>query len=659
MRRVTRLPQAIGRASLAVIALFDLGSLLLALHAPTLASISAAVLGPIFIVVPAVGAYVGARRPSNAVPWIFLAAGVALAIWAFSASYAYAVLTRGESLPAGGLFAWLESWLWAWSVPLIAGFGVLLFPDGHLPGRRWRWVFALACAMLAFITFGLAFASDYFDWSQSNPLALPWGLSSVASSLSGAGLFLMFPVSALTAWSLLGRMRRSEGEARRVLQSATVVAAVIAGSYLGCVAVAAAGGNTLKVFAFECVGVAGLAVATAVGVIRHGLFDLRIALNRTAVYGALTVLVLGLYLGVSASAGLVASGTASAVAAGLAVALAALPLRDVLQRWVNQLLYGDRDDPYAAISRLATRLDAVAETTETLPTVVQTVGECLRLPYVAVELRGEPAATYGRPGVGVTHELPLRFQGEELGTLVCETRGPGEAFAAADLRLLNELSHHVAVAGREVLLTIDLLRSREQLILAREEERRRVRRDLHDGLGPSLAGIALGIDSARRALRHDPELADRELAELRRATQDSVVEIRRIAHDLRPPALDQLGLVGALRAQVQRLGGSIDAPDDLPELSAATEVAAYRITLEALANATRHAHARDCHVRVSIDEGLRLEVEDDGVGLPDEFERGIGMESIRERAHELGGSLVVERRLPSGTRVLAILPLGA
>jgi two-component system, NarL family, sensor kinase len=659
MPGVTCLPQAIGRVSLAVIALFDLGALLLALHSPTLASISAAALGPVFIVVPAVGAYVGARRPSNAVPWIFLAAGVALAVWAFSASYAYAVLTRGESLPASGFFAWLESWLWAWSVPLIAGIGVLLFPDGHLPGRRWRWVFGLACAMLALLTFGLAFATDYFDWSQPNPLAAPWGLASVASDLSDPGLFLMFPVATLTAFSLLGRMRRATGEERRVLRSACVAAVVIAISYAGCVAVAAAGGNTLKVFALECVGVAGLAVATAVGVVRYGLFDLRVAINRTAVYAALTLLVIGLYLAVSASAGLVASGTASAVAAGLAVALAALPLRDLLQLSVNRLLYGDRDDPYSAISRLTTRLDAVAETTDTLPTVVQTVGECLRLPYVAVELRGELTAEYGRPGAGATHELPLRFQGEELGKLVCETRGPGESFAPADLRLLNELSHHVAVASREVLLTLDLLRSREQLILAREEERRRVRRDLHDGLGPSLAGIALGIDSARRALRHDPELADRELAVLRRATQDSVVEIRRIAHDLRPPALDQLGLVGALRVQVQRIGGSFDAPADLPELSAATEVAAYRIALEALANATRHAQARDCHVRVSIDDGLRLEVEDDGVGVPDEFAGGIGMASIRERAHELGGTLVVERRLPSGTRVLAILPLGA
>jgi signal transduction histidine kinase len=659
MARVSSMPTVIGRVALSVIVLFGLGSLVLAVRAPSLASVAAAAIGPVFFVVPAVGAYVGARRPRNPVGWIFLTAGVALAIWSFAGSYGYAALTRGESLPAAGFFAWLESWLWAWSVPLIAGFGVLLFPDGRLPSRRWRPVFALACLMLAALTFGLAFASDYFDWSKPNPLAAPWGLDSVATVVYQPGLLLMFPVAALGSASLIGRARRAKGVDRRMLRLGAIPATIIAVSYVGCIAFAIAGGNTIFVFGFECIGVVALAVTTAIGVVRYGLFDLRVAINRTAVYGALTLIVVGLYLGISASGGLVTTGAVSAVVAGALVALAALPLRDFLQRSINRLLYGDRDDPYLAISRLTTRLDAVAETADVLPAVVRTVGECLRLPYVAVELRGAVAAEHGRIGAGEPYELPLPFQGEPLGRLRCETRRRGEAFSVSDLRLLRELAQHVAVAAREVLLTTDLVRSREQLVHAREEERQRIRRDLHDGLGPSLAGIALGIDSARRSLRDDPEQADRELDDLRQAARHSVVEIRRIAHDLRPPALDQLGLVGALRAQVQRLGGSIETPDELPELSAALEVAAYRIALEALANANRHAQAADCRVRVSIGDGLRVEVEDDGIGVPESYEPGVGLSSIRERARELGGSLVVERLVPRGTRVLAILPLGA
>ena len=656
---VTELHQMIGRASLTVIALLDVGAVLLAVHTPALATVAAATLGPAFAVVPAVGAYVSVRRPHNPLGWIFLTAGVALAAWGFAASYAYLALTRGEALPAAGLFAWLEGWLWAWSVPLIAGFGVLLFPDGRLSTRRFGGAAALACLMLACLTLGLAFKPEYLDWSRPNPGAAPWGLATVADVIYGPGLLLMFPVAALGALSLFGRMRRAEGEERRMLRLACVPATIVAVSYIGCIAFAASGGNTIFVFGFECIGVIALAVATAIGVIRYGLFELRFVVNRTAVYGALTVLVVVLYLAFSAAAGRLASGDASAIAVGVTVALAALPLRDLLQRSVNRLLYGDRDDPYVAISRLSSRLDAVAEATDVLPTVVRTVGECLHLPYVAVELHGKIAAEHGRPGLGVEHEVILSLQGERLGRLVCESRAPGEQFGASDLRLIGELAHHVAVAAREVLLTRDLVRSREQIVAAREEERQRVRRDLHDGLGPSLAGIALGLDAARRSLRADPERADRELGALRLAAQDSVVEIRRIAHDLRAPALDQLGLVAALRAQVERFGGTIDAPHELPELSAAVEAAAYRITLEALTNAARHADAGECRVRLSIDDGLRVEVEDDGIGLPETYEAGIGIASIRERARELGGSLVVERLQPAGTRVLAILPLGA
>jgi two-component system NarL family sensor kinase len=652
-------PRAVTRAALILIALFDGGSLVLALHRPSVATLAAALLGPLFVVVPVVGAYVAARRPGNPLGWIFLAAGLALAVWCFAGAYGYLAFSEHEALPAAGFVAWLESWVWTWSVPLIAGFGILLFPDGRLPTRRSWAVAALAGLMLACLTFGLACKPEYFDWSRPNPGAAPWGLDSIADAVYGPALALMFPVSTLTALTLLGRTRRAHGDERSLLRLALFPAIGIAISYLGCGIVSSAGGNTIYVFAFECVAVIALAAGAAIGVVRYGLFDLRVVVNRAAVYAALTVIVIALYLGVSAAVGLLASDRPSEIAAGALVALAALPLRDRLQQWANRLLYGDRDDPYAAISRLSSRLDAIAQTTELLPTVVRTVSESLHLPYVAVELRGELTAVYGRPGAGVAHSLPLTFQGECIGALLCETRAPGERFAPADRRLLGELAHHVALAAREVLLTRDLVRSREELVVAREEERRRVRRDLHDGLGPSLAGIALGIDAARRSLRDDPEQADRELAELRTAAQESVVEIRRIAHDLRSPALDQLGLIGALRAQVERFGSRMEAPDDLPILSAAVETAAYRIALEALANAHRHADAGECRVRVSISDGLRVEVEDDGVGFAEPFEAGLGLSSIRERADELGGSLLVEPLLPRGTRVLAILPLSA
>jgi signal transduction histidine kinase len=654
-----RLPRLIGRASLALIALLDLGALLLAIKAASVVSISAAAAGPIFVVVPLVGAYVAVRRPSNPVGWIFLASGVALAVFAFSGSYAYQALSQGATdLPAGRAFGWMAGWSRVYTVPLVASFGVLLFPDGHLPGRRWRVVAALAALMLTVLTVGRMFGTDLYDWPQPDPLALPWGLDALASSVQGLGLLLMLPVSALAALSLIGRTRRTGGDLEPAMRLASAAAALIAVSYLGCLVYSLSGGDAINVAAVEACTVVVLAVATFVGIVRYGLFDLRVVLNRTLVYGALTLVVLGLYLAFSAVAGLLVDGRpVSDLLAGALVAFAALPLRDRLQRWVNRLLYGDRDDPYSAISRLSARLDAVAETNDVLPAVARTVSESLRLPYVAVEVGGEIAATSGRRGEGALEELPLTFQGERLGRLLCETRAPGERFGAADQRLLRELARHIAVAGREVLLTRDLRRSREQLIRAREEERRRLRRDLHDGLGPSLAGIALGIDMARRTVRSDPGDAEQTLLDLRRTTQESVAEIRRLASDLRPPALDQLGLLGALREQVARLGGDLEVPEPLPELPAAVEVAAYRIASEALTNAARHAHARDCRVRLSLNGGLRVEVEDDGIGLPARYVAGVGIDSMRARAGELGGTLRLERGEPSGTRVLATLPM--
>jgi signal transduction histidine kinase len=659
MAAVMRLPRLIGRASLALIALLDLGALLLAIHAPSVATIAAAAAGPIFVVVPLVGAYVAVRRPSNPVGWIFLAAGVALAVFAFSGSYAYQVLSEGAAdLPAGRAFGWVAGWSRVYTVPLVASFGVLLFPDGHLPGRRWRVVAALAAVMLTVLTAGRMFGTDLYDWPLRNPLALPWGLDAIASGVQGLGLLLMLPVAALAALSLVDRTRRARGDLEPAMRLASAGAVLIALSYLGCLVYSLSGGNAINVAAVEACTVVVLAVATFVGIVRYGLFDLRVALNRALVYGALTLVVVVLYLAFSALAGLLVGGRPiSDLLAGALVAFAALPLRDRLQRSVNRLLYGDRDDPYSAISRLSDRLDAVAESNDVLPAVVRTVSESLRLPYAAVEVGGELAATSGRRGDGALEELPLTFQGERLGRLLYETRAPGERFGPADQRLLRELARHIAVAAREVLLTRDLRRSREELIRAREEERRRLRRDLHDGLGPSLAGIALGIDMARRTVRSDPVHAEQTLLDLRRATQESVTEIRRLASDLRPPALDQLGLLGALREPVARLGGDLEVPEPLPELPAAVEVAAYRIASEALTNAARHAHARDCCVRLSLNGGLRVEVEDDGIGLPARYTAGVGIESMRARAGELGGSVRLERGERSGTRVLATLPL--
>jgi signal transduction histidine kinase len=270
-----------------------------------------------------------------------------------------------------------------------------------------------------------------------------------------------------------------------------------------------------------------------------------------------------------------------------------------------------------------------------------------------------------------------------VGRLVISPRAPWEGFSDADRRLLEDLARQAEVAVHAVRLTADLQSSRERLVTTREEERRRLRRDLHDGLGPTLASLVLKLDAARKMVRPKPADAEEMLSHLKNQTQDTVGDVRRLVYGLRPPALDDLGLVAAIRQQARghdfvdglsrkteneaaavdgKASCSIDAPDDLPLLPAAVEVAVYRIAQEALTNVARHARARRCRVRISVDRAggaLTLEVRDDGVGLAEGRRAGVGLSPMRERAEELGGRCEVEPDPEGGTRVLARLPLPA
>jgi len=296
----------------------------------------------------------------------------------------------------------------------------------------------------------------------------------------------------------------------------------------------------------------------------------------------------------------------------------------------------------------------------------------LRLPYVAIELKRdgsfETEAATGGPVEDPIH-LPLDYGGETVGRLVLGRRAGEEGFAPADKRLLDDLARQIGVAIHAALLTdealrlsADLQRYRERLVTAREEERRRLRRDLHDGLGPQLANLTMKAEAARDLLSGNPDRAEVLLTGLIGEAQDAVADVRRLVYELRPPALDALGLAGALRAYATHHADArieVEAPEELPHLPAAVEVAAYRIALEAINNVVLHASARDCEVRLSLDgEALYLEVTDDGRGIGMERGTGVGLSSMRERAEELGGTCEVAAVPSGGTRLRARLPRG-
>lgn len=409
-------------------------------------------------------------------------------------------------------------------------------------------------------------------------------------------------------------------------------------------------------------------VTIGIAILRYRLWDIEVIINRALVYGALTAIVAGTYVLVVGGFGTLLQARGNLLVSLLSASLVAVlfaPLRDRLQRGVDHLMYGERGEPYVVISRLSQRLEATLAPDAVLPTIVETVREALKLPYAAITLHGDdvPVASTGEP-VNEPLRLPLAYRNEPVGELLLGPRVGSKEFSSDDRRLLEDLARQAGVAAYAVRLTTDLQRSRERLVTAREEERRRLRRDLHDGLGAQFAGLNVQTGALRRLIPRDPAAADELVIELRTELQAAISDIRRLVYDLRPPALDDLGLITALRQLAERYGAEseqlqvmVEAPEELPPLPAAVEVAVYRIAQEALTNVVRHARARTCVVRLSVANGARLEIIDDGAGIHAERTAGVGLSSMRERAEELGGVCVIEPVLESGTRVLVELPL--
>jgi signal transduction histidine kinase len=426
-------------------------------------------------------------------------------------------------------------------------------------------------------------------------------------------------------------------------------------------------------------------LSLAIAILRSRLWDIDLILNRTLVYGALTGGIVALYVLLVGALSMLSQASGNLLISLLATGLIAFlfqPLRERLQRGVNRLLYGERDDPYAALARLGKRLEASIAPEAVLPTVVTTVREVLKLPYVGIYLQNSHGnrivAESASPSLqiedgrirvpGMEREglcMPLIHRGDTLGYIVLGPRAPNEAFGSTDLRLLDDLIPQVGVAVHAARLTADLQRSRERLVLAREEERRRLRRDLHDDLAPTLATLGLTASTAADLIPTKPETAATLVKELQTEIRATVANIRRLVYDLRPPTLDELGLLAAVRERAAQYSNApdgfhvtVEAPAELPALPAAVEVAAYRIVQEALENVSKHSQARECTIRFANQNRLEIEVTDEGIGLPPNLTPGIGLRSMRERAEELGGSCVIERGANRGTRVLACLPIG-
>jgi signal transduction histidine kinase len=629
-----------------------------------------AAIGLVFAVT---GALVASRLPRNPIGWIFCA----FALLAGLGSLGDAYIPYEGGLPNRAWVAWAYEWFINAFTPALIALSFLLFPTGRLPSARWR---PLMWTVLLVSVTHAASAALAPGALTEYPLENPAGIEAAGwlRTLAEISLIVLTaPLMLLCAASLFLRLRRASGTERQQIKWFAYAAALLvlfAVAEITTRTIMGERGRVIEaaIFLIFAVVISCIPVSMGIAILRFRLYDIDLIINRTLVYGALSVIVVALYVLVVGSLGallqLQSSLFASLLATGL-VAVIFAPLRDRLQRAVNRLMYGHRDDPYMVLSGLGARLETTLAPNAVLPTIVESVSQALKLPYAAITLKrnteGESVkvAAYGKKSVGEPLIVPLSYQRERVGELILSPRSAGESFSDSDLKLLGDLAHQVGVAAHGVRLSADLQRSRERLVTAREEERKRLRRDLHDGVGPQLAALILKLETARNLLSHDPKTAAL-MAELSEGARATVSDVRRSVRALRPPALDELGLVAALREGAAHyshngLHISVEAPESLPPLPAAVEVATYHIAQEAMTNVIRHAGASKCSIRITLDEQadvVHLEVEDDGRGVGEDPKAGVGTHSMRERAEELGGRCTIEALPLGGTLVSVELP---
>jgi len=584
---------------------------------------------------PILGALLVFQRPRLVIGWLLCLGGLCSALNSLTVNLA--LLDTGDR-PLPQEAAWTVAGVsWKLAILFLVVLLPLLYPDGRPPSPRWRalaWVSVAVLGADVLVMDLMSLAGNRYATLQPLRFSL--------DMLTNAIMILAFV-------SLAARFRRAGREERRqILWTLLALAAVIVPWVIG---------NPVWWLASFTIPLVPLAITFSV--LRHRLYGIDTLITRTLVGAGLVGVIGGVYVAVGAASSLFLSDVdrIGGLVAALCAGVFFHPMRRLLQRGADRLLYGGRGDPVALAAGLGRRLQRTDPETG-LAAALDVLREGLAVTGVGVRFQGDrPQEVTVGTLEEMTRDIPLVWHGEPVGRLFIGPPGARRLPAAHNERVIAALTPYVADAVHAVRLAGALRRSRERIVTTREEERRRLRRDLHDGLGQSLSGMAMSINAARLSLRASPETAERMLGELRSGMDSVTGDIRHLVYGLRPPALDDLGLAGAV-AEMAGPGVTVEVRGELPGLPAATEVAAYRIVQEALTNARRHAGATT--VRVSLERGegdLSVRVRDDGIGVPAGRRSGVGLASMRERAAELGGTCVITTPPEGGTVVEAILPV--
>lgn len=654
---------------------------------------------------PAIGALIVSRFPRNAIGWIFCAVGLFQAINISSSEYGiYALITTPGSLPLGGFAVWVAFWAWMPSIGLLTTFLLLLFPDGRLPSRRWRWAAWLSGAGLALVLIGAGGGAASFSGRAAALVAVAeGGLSGfpfLAGAIAALGGVLVFGGALASAASIFVRFRRSRGEERQQLKWMAY-----AGGYLFMATALQftpmaeqQGWAGLLLEGVFFVAILAVPVAAAIAILKYRLYAIDVVINKTVVYGALALFITAVYVAIVVGLGeLVGRGgepnVALSILATALVAVAFQPVRSGVQRFANRLVYGERALPYDVLARFSERVAGTYATEDVLPRTARVIAEGTGAARAEVWLRVDRelviSATWPDEGrsdrrvalangelptiAGADRALPVRHQDELLGA-VTVTKPPGEPLTPAEEKLLADLASQAGSVLRNVGLTAELrarleqlsaqageLRaSRQRIVAAHDAERRRLERNIHDGAQQHLVALAVKLRLAKSMGAKNPDKAIRMLEELQAETAEALDTLGDLSRGIYPTILEGHGIAAALEAQAAKstLPARIEA-DGVGRYPIEAEAAVYFCCLEALQNATKHAAASAVEIRLSENgDELAFSVVDDGSGFDaGASPAGSGLQNMRDRVAAIGGSVEITSSPGRGTTVSGHVPV--
>jgi signal transduction histidine kinase len=651
----------------------------------------------VFIAIGFVGAFIASRQPSNPIGWILLGSAGVVAISFAADQYAtYGVITHPGEVPGAQWAVWVSQWGWVVGIIPLVVYLFLLFPNGRVVSPRWRWVGWAAAVTVAAVAIGGMLNPT--GETAGVPVKNPIGIESAhwLDDVIGLGYILAVFLSLASVASLIIRFRRSHGDERQQIKWLAYSGAVFA-AWLSISTI----GDVFGVHWLQTSGVADalsgvtfllLPIATGVAILKYRLYDIDVVIRKTVVVGALAACITLIYVAVVVGFGALAAGTFQSrilpIVAAVLIAVAFQPMRAAARRLSDRLVLGKRATPYEVLSAFSERVGGTYATEDLLPRMARIVGEGTAAQVAEVWLRlgdqlrraatwptdKEPNATSAfplsngeLPQLGdVSEALPVRHQGELLGAITVK-KPPSEPLTSDERKLLNDLAAQAGLVLRNARLNEELrLRleelqaSRQRIVAAQDQERRRIERNIHDGAQQQLVALAVKLGLVRTIGKADQEKADQILAELQTDAQQALEDLRDLARGIYPPLLADQGLVAALEAQARKASLPVAvAANGVGRYPQEVEAAVYFCALEALQNIAKYAGATRALVRLSARDGsLTFEVVDDGGGFDvATAKRGSGLTNMSDRLSALGGALNIESSPGSGTvirgRILA------